>query len=83
MSMSGAERRLWLAAARRVGGTAARVGGSSSPPTDRPGAAPPAPRPAAPIDPWTAVGPMATEGERRARLLMLHEELNKRGRTRA
>lgn len=82
MSMSGAERRLWLAAARAAGGTAARVGVPEPAPIDRPGAAPVAPRPA-PVDPWTAVGPMATEGERRARLLMLHEELNKRGRTRA
>ena len=62
MSMSGAERRLWLAAAGRVGPPLA--------------AAAPAPLPA------PAAPRMASEAERRARLLELHEELNHRGRGR-
>ena len=68
MAMSGAERRLWLAASERVA----------------PGAASPSARPPASVDPATtasADGPRpATEEERRARLLAIHEELNHRGR---
>jgi hypothetical protein len=64
MSMSGAERRLWLAAA----GRAAAAPGTAVPafPGAMP-ASPPAPR-------------MSTDAERRARLLELHEELNHRRR---
>jgi hypothetical protein len=65
MSMSGAERRLWLAAAGRVG--------------ERPGAVPVPTAPATPAAQPPA-GPMSTDAERRARLLALHEELNHRGR---
>jgi hypothetical protein len=66
MSMSGAERRLWLAAAERA---------EASPRLTIPGA--PGPGPLAP----TAGGPrLATEAERRARLLAIHEELNHRRR---
>ncbi len=64
MSMPGAERRLWLAAAGRAEsapGAAAPAAGVSVP------TAPPAPR-------------MSTDAERRARLLELHEELNHRRR---
>ena len=85
MSMSGAERRLWLAAARATGGAAsAAAPGSaasrSGSPSPTPDAPPPATRPA---DAWAGVSPLATEAERRARLLQLHEELNHRGRRRA
>jgi hypothetical protein len=66
MAMSGAERRLWLAAAERV---------EASPRLTAPGAL--GPGPLAP----TADGPrLTTEAERRARLLAIHEELNHRGR---
>lgn len=64
MSMSGAERRLWLAAAARVSAVPGPVtpsAGSSAP------AAPAGPR-------------QLTDAERKARLLELHEELNHRGR---
>jgi hypothetical protein len=68
MAMSGAERRLWLAASERVAPGGVVTDG----------------RPPAPVDSGTttsADGPRpATEEERRARLLAIHEELNHRGR---
>jgi hypothetical protein len=64
MSMSGAERRLWLAAAARV---------SAAPAT--PGRIVPSAAPSAPAGPR-----QLTDAERKARLLELHEELNHRGR---
>jgi hypothetical protein len=68
MAMSGAERRLWLAAAGRLG----RLGASAS-------ASPPAPAVAA--APATPAAPrMATDAERRARLMELHDELNRKRR---
>lgn len=86
MAMSGAERRLWLAAGDRVAD--ARAGRPATTGTDAtrgPGGGPATPpgvstAPAAPGSAWTAVGPLATEEERRARLLQLHEELNHRER---
>ena len=72
LAMSGAERRLWLAAADRVAPAAA--GGRA----DR--AAPPPAAPLTPGGPTPPAGPrLTTEAERRARLLALHEELNHRG----
>jgi hypothetical protein len=66
MAMSGAERRLWLAAAERV---------EASPRRTTPGAA------GAGSVPSAADGPrLTTEAERRARLLAIHEELNHRDR---
>jgi hypothetical protein len=66
MAMSGAERRLWLAAAERV---------QASPTPTAAGA--PGPGPAA----SAGDGPrLTTEAERRARLLEIHEELNHRDR---
>ena len=89
MAMSGAERRLWLAAFERTGGTrpgAARPDAVGAAAAGR-GTGPAAPgatvAPAGQAEPpsaWSGVGPLATEAERRARLLALHEELNHRGR---
>jgi hypothetical protein len=70
MSMPGAERRLWLAAAGRVSDAGRPASSASLPPLSPPPAsAAAAPRP-------------STEAERRARLLALHEELNHRERKR-
>jgi hypothetical protein len=71
MAMSGAERRLWLAAARRVG--QAGVSPSAQP------LAPPAATAAA-TPPAPAAPRMATDAERRARLMELHDELNRKRR---
>jgi hypothetical protein len=71
MAMSGAERRLWLAAVERVQAVPGRSASSAGLP---PAAPPPASAPAAPR--------MSTDAERRARLLELHEELNHRERRR-
>ena len=74
MSMPGAERRLWLAAAARVSPT----GRSAAPSAFSAEIPPPSPPPA------SAQGAprMLTDEERKARLLELHEELNHRGRKR-
>jgi hypothetical protein len=80
MAMSGAERRLWLAAAGRVatGRSAAPSGpvGSSGGAASS-GGATPTPTPPAAVPGGRT---MTTEAEMRARLLELHNELNHRGR---
>ena len=77
MAMSGAERRLWLAAAGRVS-TASETRGTSAYRAELPPAAPPPPSAQA----SQAAPRMLTDEERKARLMQLHEELNHRGRKR-
>lgn len=74
MSMPGAERRLWLAAAARVMTPGRSGSGSAYSPEIPPASPPPASAQAAPRT--------LTDEERKARLLQLHEELNHRGRKR-
>ena len=77
MAMSGAERRLWLAAAGRVSTTSRPAGASAYRPEVPPAVPPPASALAAQGAPR-----MLTDEERKARLMRLHEELNHRGRKR-
>lgn len=76
MAMPGAERQLWLAAARGSGA-------SGSPTTSAYNAGlPPAAPPPASAQAAQAAPRMLTDEERKARLMQLHEELNHRGRKR-